>query len=73
MYDYIKGLPTDKRKTDRGTFVTIDVVGLGYLLEVTERDFVSFSISDTESVKYYVSLIHREDAMNMTKMHLESL
>ncbi len=65
MYDYIKGLPTDKRKTDRGTFVTIDVVGLGYLLEVTERDFVSFSISDTESVKYYVSLIHREDAMNM--------
>ena len=65
MYDYIKGLPTDKRKTDRGTFVTIDVVGLGYLLEVTERDFVNFSISDTESVKYYVSLIHREDAMNM--------
>ena len=65
MYDYIKGLPTDKRKTDRGTFVTIDVVGLGYLLEVTERDFVSFSISDTESVKYYVTLIHREDAMNM--------
>ena len=65
MYDYIKGLPTDKRKTDRGTFVTIDVVGLGYLLEVTERDFVSFSISDTESVKYYVSLIHREDSMNM--------
>jgi Holliday junction DNA helicase RuvA len=65
MYDYIKGLPTDKRKTDRGTFVTIDVVGLGYLLQVTEIDFVSFSISDTESVKYYVSLIHREDAMNM--------
>ena len=65
MYDYIKGLPTDKRKTDRGTFVTIDVVGLGYLLEVTERDFVSFLVSDAESVKYYVSLIHREDAMNM--------
>jgi Holliday junction DNA helicase RuvA len=65
MYDYIKGLPTDKRKTDRGTFVTIDVVGLGYLLEVTERDFINFSISNTDSVKYYVSLIHREDSMNL--------
>ena len=65
MYDYIKGLPTDKRKTDRGTFVTIDVVGLGYLLEVTERDFINLSISSTESVKYYVSLIHREDSMNL--------
>ena len=65
MYDYLKGLPTDKRKTDKGTFVTIDVVGIGYLLEITERDFINFSLSDTNSVKYYVSLTHREDAMNL--------
>ena len=65
MYDYIKGLPTDKRKTAKGTFVTIDVVGLGYLLEVTENDYMAFSVSDSGSVKYYVSLIHREDSMNL--------
>ena len=65
MYDYLKGLPIDKRKTSKGTFVTIDVVGLGYLLEVTERDFINFSLSETESIKYYVSLAHREDAMNL--------
>ena len=65
MYDYLKGLPIDKRKTSKGTFVTIDVVGLGYLLEVTERDFINFSLSETVSIKYYVSLTHREDAMNL--------
>ena len=65
MYDYLKGLPTDKRKTDKGTFVTIDVVGIGYLLEITERDFINFSLSDTNPVKYYVSLTHREDSMNL--------
>lgn len=65
MYDYLKGLPTDKRKTDKGTFVTIDVVGIGYLLEITERDFINFSLSDANPVKYYVSLTHREDAMNL--------
>ena len=65
MYDYLKGLPTDKRKTDKGTFVTIDVVGIGYLLEITERDFINFSLSDTNPVKYYVHLTHREDAMNL--------
>lgn len=65
MYDYLKGLPIDKRKTSKGTFVTIDVVGIGYLLEVTERDFINFSLSETESIKYYVALTHREDAMNL--------
>ena len=44
MYDYLKGLPTDKRKTDRGTFVTIEVAGIGYLLEVSERDYSNISI-----------------------------
>ena len=65
MYDYLKGLPIDKRKTSKGTFITIDVVGVGYLLEVTERDFINFSLSETDSIKYYVSLTHREDAMNL--------
>ena len=58
MYDYLKGLITDKRKTDKGTFVTVEVSGVGYLLEVAERDFISAPVCDCEiSTKFYVSLI----------------
>ena len=63
MFDYIKGLPTDKRKTAKGTFVTIEAAGIGHLLEVIERDFIDFKVSELDLIKYYVSLIHREDAM----------
>ena len=63
MFDYIKGLPTDKRKTAKGTFVTIEASGIGHLLEVTERDFIDFKVSELDLIKFYVSLIHREDAM----------
>ena len=65
MFDYIKGLPTDKRKTAKGTFVTIEAAGIGHLLEVTESDFIDFKVSELDLTKYYVSLIHREDAMTL--------
>lgn len=65
MFDYIKGLPTDKRKTAKGTFVTIEAAGIGHLLEVTERDFIDFKVSELDLIKFYVSLIHREDAMTL--------
>ena len=65
MFDYVKGIPTDKRKTAKGTFVTIEAAGIGYLLEVVERDFIDFKISDTDLAKFYISLIHREDAMSL--------
>ena len=65
MFDYIKGLPTDKRKTAKGTFVTIEAAGIGHLLEVTERDFIDFKVSELDLIKFYVSLIHREDAMSL--------
>ena len=66
MYDYLKGILTDKRKTAKGTFLTIEVAGLGYLLEVTENDFNNAIICDCEiTTKFYVALIHREDAMNL--------
>ena len=64
MYDYLKGLTTDKRKTAKGTFLTIEVSGIGYLLEITERDFNCVSTNDSDTQKFYVSLIHREDAMS---------
>lgn len=65
MYDYFIGIPTDKRKSSKGVFVSIEVSGIGYLLEVTDRDFICVQTSSTEKNKFYVSLIHREDSMNL--------
>lgn len=62
MFDYFKGILTDKRKTSKGSFFTVEVAGVGYLLEVTKRDFVSTSTSG-DAQKFYVNLIHREDTM----------
>lgn len=65
MFDYIKGTLSDKRKTSKGTYFTIETSGIGYLFEVTERDFINFSVSDTNIQKFYLSLIHREDIMTL--------
>ena len=65
MYDYFKGIPTDKRKTTKGTFVSIEVASIGYLLEVTERDFICVRTSESDITKFYVAFIHKEDAMNL--------
>lgn len=65
MYDYFKGLITDKRKTSKGTFVTMEAAGVGYLLEVLERDFANTTVNETENRKFYVLLTHREDAMSL--------
>ena len=63
MYDYFKGEITDKRKTSKGCFVTIEAAGVGNLLEVSERDFIA-TVSD-EKAQMYVLLVHREDAMSL--------
>lgn len=60
MYDYIKGLNAGKSNTSKGCFLTIEAGGIGYLLEVTSRDFNE--ISD-DNIKIYTVLIHREDKM----------
>ena len=65
MFDYFRGYITDKRKTAKGTYLTIDVSGVGYLIEVVERDFLNTSINEKETQKLYVLLTHREDAMSL--------
>ena len=65
MFDYFKGVISDKRKTYKGTFITIDVSGIGYLLEVTEIDFNCTKVDESEIQKVYVLLTHREDAMSL--------
>ena len=65
MFDYLKGTLTDKRKTPRGTFLSIEVAGVGYLLEVSEHDYHLFSVDDALIHKFYINLIHREDSMSL--------
>ena len=65
MYDYFKGVIADKRKSSKGTFLTMDTAGIGYLLEVTERDFLKFNVNEQEIQKLYVLMTHREDAMSL--------
>ena len=64
MYDYLRGTVEDKRRVAKGNFLVLDVAGIGYLLEVTERDFVDSESSPSEQ-KLFVSLIHREDSMTL--------
>lgn len=60
MYDYIKGLNAGKSNTSKGCFVTVEAGGIGYLLEITSRDFNEIS---EDNLKVYTVLIHREDKM----------
>lgn len=62
MYDYIKGNITSKTAIPRGFFVTVEAFGLGYLLEVTGRDYNKIENGET---KIYTVLIHKEDKMSL--------
>lgn len=61
MYDYIKGILTNKSSTSKGIFFTVETGGIGYLLETTGRDFKL--VTDGE-IKVYTVLIHKEDRMS---------
>ena len=65
MFDYFKGFITDKRKTSKGCFVTTEVSGVGYSLEVTERDFGILNINEDKPQKLFSILQHREDNMSL--------
>ena len=43
MFDYFKGFVTDKRKTAKGAFVTIETAGTGYLLRQDNGSVKDFS------------------------------
>lgn len=61
MYDYIKGIVAGKTNSTKGTFVTVETSGIGYLLEITTRDFNEIPDGD---IKIYTVLLHREDKMS---------
>lgn len=64
MYDYIKGIVACKNNTSKGTYATVEAFGIGYLLEVTARDFASLPDNGSE-IKIYTILLHREDKMSL--------
>jgi Holliday junction DNA helicase RuvA len=66
MFDYIKGILTFKRQEiqNKGANLTVDVNGIGYVVNVTSRDY--FSLKELHSeIKIYVVLLHREDNMSL--------
>lgn len=63
MYDYIKGKITNKTSIISGNYITLENSGLGYLLEITSRDFNEFDLNS--EIKIYTVLIHREDKMSL--------
>lgn len=65
MFDYFKGFITDKRKNSKGTYLSIEVSGVGYLLEITDRDFNELSVDEDKPQKIYSILTHREDSMSL--------
>lgn len=65
MFDYFRGIIADKKNNAKGTYITIDVAGIGYALEVTERDFNNILVDDSCMQKIFVSLVHREDTMSL--------
>lgn len=65
MFDYFKGYIADKRRTSKGVFITIETANIGYLLEVTDHDFMQYMIDEQVIQKVYTYLAHREDAMSL--------
>lgn len=65
MFDYLKGIIVDKKKNSKGTFCSLEVNNVGYLVEIPERDFELISINENDIVKFYIHLQHKEDAMNL--------
>ena len=65
MFDYIKGVLTNKVSNSKGCYVTLETTsGIGYLLEINCRDFSDIQLSD-DLIKLYTVLIHKEDKMSL--------
>lgn len=63
MFDYIKGNLTHKSSATNVS-LTVEVNGIGYLVQITSRDFSKLGQTGVE-VKVYTVLLHREDSMSL--------
>ncbi len=64
MYDYIRGIFAGKISNARGCFLTVEAGGIGYLVEITARDYAFVNDINAEG-KIYTVLLHREDKMSL--------
>lgn len=65
MYDYINGLITNKTANQKGFYISLETSnGIGFLIEITNRDYSSVAISENKS-RIYTVLIHKEDKMSL--------
>ena len=48
MYDYIKGFLANKTNSTKGTYITVETAGIGYLLEITKREFNDVYVGDVK-------------------------
>lgn len=62
MFDYIKGILAHKQNIKNAS-LTVEANGIGYLVDITARDFSSLKQIGSE-LKVYTVLIHREDSMS---------
>ena len=62
MYDYIKGILIARKEIPTGIYITVETLGIGYLIKTTERTIRELPEKNSE-IKIYVSLVHREDSM----------
>ena len=63
MFDYIKGILAHKQNI-KNTSLTVETNGIGYLIDITSRDFSSLGPNGSE-IKVYTVLLHREDNMSL--------
>ena len=64
MYDYLKGILTYSNSGVKGYFATLEIAGIGYRVELTERDFYNLPENNSE-LKIFTVLIHKEDKMTL--------
>lgn len=63
MFDYIKGILACKNSSNNVS-LTVEVCGIGYLIQITARDYSCLDPIGTE-IKIYTVLLHREDSMSL--------
>lgn len=64
MFEYLKGILTEKYSNNNGYYFIIEVVGIGYSVEVSELDYNS-NFDNGIELKIYTKLIHKEDSMSL--------
>lgn len=64
MFEYLKGILTEKSSQNNGYYFIVEVNGIGYQIEISEQDYIS-QLNIQDNIKIYTKLIHKEDTMSL--------